>query len=96
MLSLCYEHRLHAKGPKHTMGVRLDRLIKAAQTDTKISTTEVKQLLAEVNANGKVSAAEKAALAKVLANRTTAFEPAARAELETFLQGGTASAPARW
>jgi protein-glutamine gamma-glutamyltransferase len=75
------------------MGVRLDRLIRSAQSDSKITDTEVDSLIAEVKANGVVSKTEKASLNKVLQVSASQFEPAAKAKLEAFLSGGTPPPP---
>lgn len=75
------------------MTVRLNRLITAAKTDTTISKTEVEAMLAEVNANGKVSSREKATLRKLLKDTTATWEPEAKASLERFLTGGGPTPP---
>ena len=75
------------------MGIRLDRLIKSAQTDKKITAAEAAKIVTEVKANGTVSATEKAALTSLLAQRSSKFEPAARTQLEALLQGGPPPPP---
>lgn len=75
------------------MGVRLDRLIQQARQDSKISKAEVEAMIKEVKANGTVSAAEKAALKKVLSQSASSFDAAAKSQLENFLSGGVQPPP---
>lgn len=70
------------------MGLRLDRLIQSAKTDSTITNSEIDQMISEAMLSGGVSAREKKALTKVLAQHSSIFEAAAKAKLEAFLQGG--------
>ncbi len=75
------------------MGLRLDRLIQTAKSDSKITSAEVDLMIAEVKSSGLVSKNEKATLSKVLTRSASQFEPSAKAKLEAFLQGGAPAQP---
>jgi len=77
------------------MGVRLERIITAAKADSKITTDEVDQMLAEVNKGGIVSKTEKKQLNRALTSAASMFEPAAKQKLSTFLLGGAPPPPAQ-
>jgi hypothetical protein len=55
------------------MGVKLDRLIRAATQDTKVTKAEVDALAKEANANGILSKTEKKKLQKLLDQRASSF-----------------------
>lgn len=75
------------------MGIKLDRLIKSAVTDNKVTRAEVDQLAAEVKSNGKVSKAEAKALKALLATHSSKFEPEARTALNALLGAGPQPPP---